>query len=813
MPGKSRPFSADQKGLKAVTLIELLLVVGGIAILTGLGLVVAENVTETTRVSKLENDVAVINSAIQMYKASGGNLPGSPSVQEVVNRLKTQASSSSAARLAGFRGSLVDARLKAEMQNAGEAASSRERALWDASAERLVIATSGASGVRRFVLDETLGGGNYGTEERSTANPRGTQEWVWDYADTNPTASTGPQTPGSGTGAGTIAPTAPVPQQLSAPGFSPPAGTHPIFDFELSVTLSNPNPGGTSQIWYSAGGEDTLYTGQQISVSPGETLLAYAKTIDPDRWTNSNTASATYEGEPIELMAAVSAPSSMTYQAAGGSMQGVAAETPQPATLEITNLGEIPAEYRTGSNFKVVWTYDETDPRTSGTAMESTDFQNIQIDTSISRWTADGLKIRAAVKAVNTTFFKNSEIQAANVEISPTALTRPYIDPPSTARSADLPVYLYQTIGANYPTGARIFYTTDGSDPGSGIQPSGGTEYTGPFTTNSSDGSGVVNARFYGPSNYAPWFTTSSLNTSIYTVGAGGTGAVVGDANINGTYIGSLILTSTQNFNMNSGSIIKAGNLYVRGTPTIDTNNGGVIQGRQFLSDGTEVTPATDTRKIVDLDGSIQPSNYTIRLNSGAVIEGKVFRRVDMFAAPTVAQPPSPSNGNNLNVNSPTPVAVNPAQFANVNLNNGAGEVTLLSGNFGSMNANSGTTFVLGTAGSTTPTVYNFQSLNLNGGAQLKIVGPVILTVHSNININGGVIMGNPEHPEWLNLRIYSGNFSINSSAAAYADLTAPNSQVSLNGTFRGSVVAQRLTINGNGVAITQAIITDDEED
>ena len=71
--------------------------------------------------------------------------------------------------------------------------------------------------------------------------------------------------------------------------------------------------------------------------------------------------------------------------------------------------------------------------------------------------------------------------------------------------------------------------------------------------------------------------------------------------------------------------------------------------------------------------------------------------------------------------------------------------------------------------------------------------------------------MGNVDHPEWLNLRIHSGNFSINSSATAYTDLNAPDSNVSLNGTFRGSVIAKTLTINGNGVAITQAIITDSE--
>ncbi len=44
--------------------------------------------------------------------------------------------------------------------------------------------------------------------------------------------------------------------------------------------------------------------------------------------------------------------------------------------------------------------------------------------------------------------------------------------------------------------------------------------------------------------------------------------------------------------------------------------------------------------------------------------------------------------------------------------------------------------------------------------------------------------MGNVDHPEWLSLNIYSGNFQINSDAAAYAMVIAPSSNVNLNGTF-----------------------------
>jgi hypothetical protein len=138
-----------------------------------------------------------------------------------------------------------------------------------------------------------------------------------------------------------------------------------------------------------------------------------------------------------------------------------------------------------------------------------------------------------------------------------------------------------------------------------------------------------------------------------------------------------------------------------------------------------------------------------------------------------------------------------------VNLNNGAGTVTLQPGNYGNISAGSGTTIQIGVAGSTTPTVYNFQGLTLNSSSKLEVLGPVILTIKQNININSGTVLGNVDHPEWLSLNIYSGNFQINSDAAAYAMITAPTSTVNLNGTFRGGVIANYLTINGDGVAMT----------
>ncbi len=799
---------------RAFTLIEVLLVVAVIAILGGVGVVVMDNVAESSRVSKLENDVAVVNSAAQLYQVSGGSIPANATPAQIVAALKQAANAATAGKIAGFRGGTIDPRLIAVMQTSDEAGSTRARARWDGAKAQFVIASSGAAGVKRFELNDAAGEAAATTAARTVTNAQATVDpWVWDYTDSATTAPAGPTLPTTGVGPGITNPSAPGVTVLKPPVFDPLGGTLPIFDFPLSVTVSNPNPPGVSRIRKRP---NATFDGQPVEVAVDDTLTGYfSQSIDPDEWADSADASATYTAVPYQLQVAVSHPStSMTYAQAGGTMyiNGAAQPTTTPtnASVTVTNLAGIPPAFRDASRFRVVWTTDRSNPLTSETRQVGTPFSGgAIIDLPLADWTANGVQIKAAVEAVDSTYFESSSVSTHSITVNKTALYQPLIDPQSTARSADLPVNLYTWPGNAYPTGTRMYYTTDGSDPGvSGSEPTGGTLFTTAFQTGTTDGSGVVKARIYPSTAQAMWFNPSALSTAVYTNGAGGTGAVVADATINGTYIGTLIITSTKNFNLNSGARIKAGNLFVRGTPSVNTNNGGVIEGRQFLSDGTEVIPATDTRKVIDLNGDPNPSNYTIRFNSGSTLEGKVYRRINIFVPPSVAPPPGPSNNNNANLNSQPTAPLSASAAANINLNNGAGEVTLLPGNWGNMNSGSGTTFILGTPGSTTPTVYNFQSLNLNSNSTLRVVGPIILTLDRGPNISNAT-MGNVDHPEWLNLRIASGSFAINSGSAAYADLNAPDSNVNLNGTFTGSVIGKTLTINGNGVAITQAIITD----
>ena len=77
--------------------------------------------------------------------------------------------------------------------------------------------------------------------------------------------------------------------------------------------------------------------------------------------------------------------------------------------------------------------------------------------------------------------------------------------------------------------------------------------------------------------------------------------------------------------------------------------------------------------------------------------------------------------------------------------------------------------------------VYHFQSLTLNSGAQLQVIGRVIIVLGNGFSVNGGTV-GNSANPAWLTLNIYAGNLSINQGASVFGYVTAPAGIVNING-------------------------------
>lgn len=771
--------------------------VAAIGILGAVGYSVSENVRVGAQERKLESDAAALNRALQLYQANGGtgdlsaNFSG-PAISGAVRMLQTRASSGSADQVVGVRGAFFDERAIPVIQNASEAATGQARIVWDAANRAFVVARSGGIGIREFRYAAPGEANPTPTAEARDTTLTGATEtkWVWDFAaaaPNDPRIGTAPA-PGTGTAAGNS--TAPALTTLSTPTLTPTPGNYSLIQYDLTVTASNPNPAGSSQLYVqTGGGAYRLYTGP-FTVAPGTAVSAVAFSNDPTRFSNSGTATGTYTTTPVQLQVSVSAPSSLTYAQAGGQLQGLPLQTAPSATITLTNT-DIPAAYRTASNFQIVYTLDGSNPLTSATAQSGT-----SVGLGLAGWgNSTTLSVRAAARALTTAFLTNSAVATATVSASPTVLAAPIINP-ATATSSSVNVTI--TEGANYPPGARIQYTNDGTDPGAGPSPTRGIAYTGPFIS----GPATINTRAYGPLAYAAWFTQSPTVAATYSGTSLPEGALVGSADINGTFVGSLIYARPSgNINFNSGSRIVGGNVYFPGLPEViiqptrvvaagaDFNQAtpvsrSFIQGREFRSDGTEVLPAADTRQIVDLTGARTPSNYLVRLNNNTVIEGKLFRRADPPPFPTVTIPTGlPTRGS-------------------VTQNSGAAPVNLVGGDYSSVTVNGGTVIRLGVAGSTTPTRYIFRNFNLNGDARVEVLGPVELTIPNGFNVNSS-ILGNIARPDWLELLIPNGGMNMNSSSTTYAAVVAPTSTVILNGTFNGSVVANQLTVNGNGIAFT----------
>lgn len=785
-------------------MIEVVIFVAVLSLTATAGIVALSSTRQAAQENKLSADTAHVNEVLQIYLANGGTLPATSAIQAssgtaVLVQLKSRADDASAASSMGLSGSVLDARTYGVVQTAEEAASPQTRALWSAADGRYYL-TNGpaAAGIKEFRLEAQLASLTPSRDQRdpNVLAVNTNKEWIWDYADSAPTVPTPGATPSTGVrGAGNNA-SATSTLSLSAPAV--PSGTFPLLSFDGAghyLTLTDANPSSISQLYYavSSGGSYTVYTGS-FPVDPGTTVTAYARSLDLEHYVDSVVASGTIKATPVTLQIGLSGTTALTYAQAGGAMTSSTATAPS-AVVSLINSSSIPTKYQTLSKIQTYYAYNSASPTAAPSMLPS-------ISLGISQWASgsSSLTVKAQLRTSDTTLFANSSTATLNVVTATTTLPAPTISP-SSGQVSTAPTVTISAPTGSLPTGYRIFYTQDGSTPTTSSTP-----YTIPFTASGGSGGSItVTARLFGPAAYSQWFAPSANTQAVYTTAGGGIvdGALVGNATVNGTFVGSLIYSNQlgnlpQYINFNSGALIKQGNIYFPGLPTLTFNGGSnsIILGNTYDSDGNLVTPNPNPALVIDMTGAATPV-YNVTFNSGAVVQGHVYRRVTPPTFPTVSAPPGATSGNSTSVNGGS-VTINPSQYGSINVNSGT--ATLLPGNYGSINT--GGTIVIGVVGATTPSVYNIQSMNLNSGAKFIVQGPVILTMANGLNVND-VTMGNVSNPDWLQINVYNGTFTMNSGAKVYAKIVVPNNTVNLNGTFNGSVVAKELTINGGGVAFT----------
>lgn len=821
----------------AFTLVEVLVVIAVIAIVGSLAVVGYSEIREGTREQKLESDVQTLNRAVQLHRSAGGELENIESLSAVLEELK-KATTSDTTPEAG--GSLIDRRIEPIFQTSEQAAENGLRAFWNPEILQFEVLREGEGGVHDFRLNEALAVRTYadsGRGGRLAYSQDG--NWIWDYED-HASDLEGPDAGAPDLGN--------VPR-LGPPIFNPAEGSYPLANFEpMEVTISAPSSAVPSRILYSLNnGPLTEVTGP-IPVMPSDRLRAVNVPVQENTALNSVVSTATYSTIPVALSVAMSGVRDLTYTEAGGAVVGQEATPPAPVVVSLANAGEIPANFLSSDLFEILVTTNGSDPAEEGnpSVLKSGVFSGqagtVQVDVSVPTWgSASSRQLRAvAVSKAPGIFLSSAEVNAQMNVIS-RVLSPPVIVQETQTITSDIEVEI--ELPENTPVGARLLFTVNGADPGSGKTPTAGILYTQPIQT----GPSTIRTRVFPPEGALQWFDTSALSLASYSIPSLPAGALVASANIygSGTFVGNLTYAAPpvgQPMNtlaFYSETVIR-GNLYLPGLPELYIDWKGPSQrwtlandalftnrilGRHFGEDGVEIVPAQETPfprvKQFTPPGPPTPV-YDVFFYGNSRIEGKVYRQYSLGTLPTVPPPLPRSNNNTVSYSNwdfnpanpnPAPMVVNPAQFANVNLNTPLAQIPLLPGAYGAIAASSDSVVILGNPNDHSVVAeYHFQSLSLTGGADLRVVGPVKVTVGSTVAIHNGAVMGNSTRPDWLQMNFFSTNtpsqwnvprqFHATGTSQFYGTIVAPNGEVALDGSaiFQGAVTSYRLQITSNSV-------------
>lgn len=358
--------------------------------------------------------------------------------------------------------------------------------------------------------------------------------------------------------------------------------------------------------------------------------------------------------------------------------------------------------------------------------------------------------------------------------------------------------YSATDLSGNTDTATRTIHVVDTTPPtitcpadilAASTGPAGATVTFSPTATDNGPGASVVCA----PSSGSVFPIGTTLVTATATDEAGNTSfctfrvTVLADVMVNGPLrvSGGQIKGSVQQLagravTLNGAAVI-TGDLLVPGTPTIITNGPLTLQG------------------ITVGEGSSQPSGYSVILNGSVRLE-YLRTRVDPVAMPIVALPPPPAGTRSVVLTRPGQSAGDFSTMRNLTLNGSVGLIAVPPGNYGNFTANGACGFVLGVAGSTEPTIYAFQRLTLNSLSEVRLAGPVTVTLANSLIANGKV--GVATQPAWLKLMIANGGVTLNGGCTLAASVVAPTGLIliNMNSVLLGAVACDQLTLNGNGL-------------
>ncbi|HEX5832967.1 MAG TPA: hypothetical protein VFY34_03895, partial [Pyrinomonadaceae bacterium] len=231
------------------------------------------------------------------------------------------------------------------------------------------------------------------------------------------------------------------------------------------------------------------------------------------------------------------------------------------------------------------------------------------------------------------------------------------------------------------------------------------------------------------------------------------------------------------------GTDVITSDLLVPGTPVVTVGTGnpsfdGVMQGVE----------------------STQPSNYSISISNNAHLR-HVITRTNPISLMPIPLPPATAGTRDAALSNEGETIGDPATLRHLSISGKAGAIVVPPGTYGKFSAIGHTAFVLGVEGATVPSVYNLEELSLSGGSELRVVGPIKLTVKGNVTLVGSSV-GAADDPLRLTLQVAQGIVSVTGNAVLYAIVRNPQGLVTIpgNGRIRGTVTCDRLEIDGNGI-------------
>ncbi|HZB44130.1 MAG TPA: hypothetical protein VE360_02745, partial [Pyrinomonadaceae bacterium] len=243
----------------------------------------------------------------------------------------------------------------------------------------------------------------------------------------------------------------------------------------------------------------------------------------------------------------------------------------------------------------------------------------------------------------------------------------------------------------------------------------------------------------------------------------------------------------------------------VRHAPQLDSGRveGALWQlsGEPLTLDGTDtitsdlLVPGTPAVSVHDTGGRFgfggviegpdaqEPAGYDISLTGNANLR-HLITRTDPIELDAVGPPPAPAGTRDVSLNQAGQSAGDFGSLRNLSLSGRAGAVAVPPGTYGAFAASSHAAFVFGVAGAAGPSVYNLESLSLSGGSELRLAGPVVLTVRNGVTLSGST-SGAGEDPRRMLLKMSGGELKITGSGVLYGVVRAPESAITIEGNGR----------------------------